>query len=96
MVRTGLVLLVLGVAYAGTLLVLTRLRSRRREQLLTDEHNAQVEREQEARAQEAQAHQYGQPGFDTYPPAGQTYPPADQTYPAAAQVYPASEPGPGR
>jgi len=84
-VRTGLVLLVLGVAYGATLLTLNRLRARRREQLLTDEHNAQVER-----AQEAQAHQYGQPGFDTPPPTTQVYPPP------AAQVYPVSEPGPGR
>ncbi|HEU0127553.1 MAG TPA: hypothetical protein VFQ48_02970, partial [Pseudonocardiaceae bacterium] len=84
-VRIGLILLVLGVAYGSTLLLLARLRARRREQLLTDEHNAQVER-----AQQVQAQQHGQPG-GAYPPAAQTYPPA------APQIYPVSEPpGPGR
>lgn len=86
-VRTGLVLLVLGVAYAATLLVLARLRSRRREQLLTDEHNAQVDR-----AQEAQAHQHGQPEYGQ-PEYGQ---PGFDAYPPAVQTYPVGEPGPGR
>ncbi|MFN2496803.1 MAG: hypothetical protein ABR608_12975 [Pseudonocardiaceae bacterium] len=92
-VRIGLILLVLGVAYGGTLLLLTRLRARRREQLLTDEHNAQVER-----AQQAQAQQHGQSGVGTYPPPAQTYPSTAQTYPPAApQTYPVSEPpSPGR
>jgi hypothetical protein len=80
-VRIGLILLVLGIAYGSTLLVLARLRARRRQQLLTDEHNAQVERAQ-------QAQQYGQPGAGAYPAA--------QTYPQAARIHPVSEPGPGR
>lgn len=91
-VRTGLVLLVLGMAYAATLLVLARLRARRRDQLLTDEHNAQVERAQQAQA----AQQYGQVDLGSYPPGEQPYPPTDQPYPPTAQVHPVGEPGPGR
>lgn len=90
-VRIGLVLLVLGVAYAGTLLMLTRLRARRREQLLIDEHNAALERSQQA---QAQAQQYGQPDSGTYPAATQDYPNAGGTYPPTTQVYPVGEPGP--
>jgi len=46
-VRTGLVLLVLGAAYGATLLMLARLRARRRQQLLIDERTAQLERMQQ-------------------------------------------------
>ena len=106
-IRTGLVLLVLGIAYGGILLLLTWLRARRREQLLTDKHDAQVDRAQQV---QVQAQQYGQPvagtyptdaqiyptDAQTYPPTAQTYPPTAQTYPSTAQTYPPTEPGHGR
>ncbi len=41
--KIGLVLLVLGAAHGGTMLALARIRSRRREQVLEDEMNAQFE-----------------------------------------------------
>ncbi|MGH3915482.1 MAG: hypothetical protein ACRDTC_19060 [Pseudonocardiaceae bacterium] len=52
-VRVGLVLLVLGAAYGGTLLLLTRLRERRRVQMSIDEHAEQ--------ARQHRAQQYGDP-----------------------------------
>ncbi|MGH4015507.1 MAG: hypothetical protein ACRDSL_16610 [Pseudonocardiaceae bacterium] len=83
-VRLGLVLLVLGAAYAGSLFVLARLRSRRQTQMLLDEQSAQAEQ-----ARQAWAQQYGQPGVDP----SHTHP---HTHPPAAQTYPVIEPGPGR
>lgn len=53
-VRLGLVLLVLGAAYAGTLLLLTRLRERRRVQMSIDE---QAEQARQHRAQQYGGHQ---------------------------------------
>ncbi len=41
--KIGIVLLVLGAAHGGTILVLARIRSKRQEQALTDEMNAQFE-----------------------------------------------------
>lgn len=64
-VRLGLVLLVVGVAYGGTLLVLTRLRARRRMQMRLDERASQAEQ-----ARQAQPPQYGPQGMDAqYPPS---------------------------
>lgn len=68
-VRLGLVLLVVGAAYAGTLFVLARLRARRRGQMLL------AEQEQSR----AQGQQYGQQGLggqypNTHPSAADTYP----------------------
>jgi protein-S-isoprenylcysteine O-methyltransferase Ste14 len=70
-VRVGLVLLVVGAAYGGALLVLTRLRARRRVQMLLDEKAAQAEQ-----ARQAQSQQYGHQGLGAQypPPAAQTYP----------------------
>lgn len=79
-VRIGLVLLVVGAAYGGTLLLLTKLRTRRRLQLVLEEEAMQVER-----ARQAQAPQYGQQG------PGAQYPPGPPS-----QTYPVIEPGPGR
>jgi hypothetical protein len=63
-VRLGLVLLVVGAAYGGTLLVLTRLRARRRVQLLLDER-ARL-------AEQAQATQFGHQGLGAQYPPGPT------------------------
>ncbi len=41
--KLGVILLVLGVAHGGTMLILARIRSRRREQDLADEMTAQIE-----------------------------------------------------
>ncbi|HEY2766381.1 MAG TPA: hypothetical protein VGJ13_20575 [Pseudonocardiaceae bacterium] len=65
-VKLGLVLLVLGAAHAGTLLVLTRLRARRRVQMLLDEKSAQAEQIRQARAQ-----QHGHQGLGAQPPTAQ-------------------------
>ncbi|MGH4026808.1 MAG: hypothetical protein ACRDRV_19725 [Pseudonocardiaceae bacterium] len=68
-VRVGLVLLVVGAAYGGTLLLLARLRARRRLQLLIEEETEQ--------ARHTQPPQYGHQGLGAqYPPGspGQTYP----------------------
>lgn len=52
--KLGLVLLVLGAAHGGTMLVLARIRSKRREQDLEDEMSAQLEHSRN------QQEQYGQ------------------------------------
>lgn len=77
--RLGLVLLVLGVAYAIALVVLARLRARRRMQMLLDERAAQAE--------QARAQQYG--GSD----ASAIHPGTQATYPGIPRTYPAREPG---
>lgn len=51
-VRVGLVLLVLGAAHAGTLLILARLRERRRIQLSLEEQAAEAEQARQDRAQQ--------------------------------------------
>ena len=79
-VRLGLVLLVVGAAYGGTLLLLTRLRTRRRMQMRLDARVMQAEQ-----AQQAQVPQYGPQGLGAQYPPGPT-----------AQTYPAPDPGPGR
>lgn len=79
-VRLGLVLLVVGAAYGGTLLVLTRLRARRRMQMRLDERASQAEQ-----ARQTQAPQYDHQG------PGAQYPPG-----TTARTYPLTEPGPGR
>ncbi|HEY2724366.1 MAG TPA: hypothetical protein VGI84_06745 [Pseudonocardiaceae bacterium] len=98
-VRLGFVLLVLGVVYAGTLLVLARLRKRRHEQMLLDEMNAQAEQARRARPQPFDAQGVGAPRAHTNPTAGQTYPgrAAYEGQPQSGQQptgeYPAIEPG---
>lgn len=92
-VRLGFVLLVLGGAHAGTLLVLARLRKRRHEQILLDEMNAQAEQARRGRAQPFDNKGIGSPRAHTNPAAGQT-----QTYPYSGQRsdpgdYPVIEPG---
>jgi len=57
--KIGLVLLVLGAAHGGTMLALARIRSRRREQVLEDEMNAQFE---------VGRHQQGKYPSGQYPP----------------------------
>jgi hypothetical protein len=72
-VKLGLVLLVLGAAHGGTLLALTRLRARRRLQMLLDEKSAQAEQ-----IRQVQAQQYGYQGLGAQqPPTAQTYPVPD-------------------
>lgn len=68
-VRLGLVLLVVGAAYAGTLFVLARLRARRRGQMLLAE-------QERSRAQGQQYGHQGQGGQypNTHPSAADTYP----------------------
>lgn len=98
-VRLGFVLLVLGAAHGGTLLVLARLRKRRQEQLLLDEMNAQAEQARRARPQPFDAQGVGAPRAHTNPTAGQTYPgrPDYEGQPQSGQQptgeYPAIEPG---
>jgi hypothetical protein len=67
--RLAFVLLVLGAAHAGTLLVLARLRRRRREQLLFDEMNAMAGEARRGSTQsDGQDHPDGQPrSGDGYP-----------------------------
>jgi hypothetical protein len=60
--RLAFILLVLGAAHAGTLLVLARLRRRRREQLLFDEMNAMAGDARRGGTQsDGQGHPDGQP-----------------------------------
>jgi cytochrome c biogenesis factor len=57
--KIGLVLLVLGAAHGGTMLVLARIRSRRQEQALAEEMNAQFEVSRQQQGQ-YRSGQYGQ------------------------------------
>lgn len=57
--KIGLVLLVLGAAHGGTMLALARIRSKRREQAMEDEINAQFEVGRQQRGQHPSG-QYGQ------------------------------------
>ena len=84
-VRLGLVLLVVGAAYGGTLLLLTRLRARRRMQMRFDDQAMQAEQ-----ARQAQALQYGPQEYGPQGLGGQ-YPPG-----STAQTHPVIEPGSGR
>jgi hypothetical protein len=72
-VKLGLVLLVLGIAHGSTLVLLTRLRTRRRLRMEYEEKAAQ--------AAEIQAQQYGQHSGPSTPPSPPSTGPA-QTYPA--------------
>jgi hypothetical protein len=84
-VRLGFVLLVLGGAHAGTLLVLARLRKRRHEQILLDEMNAQAEQARRGRAQPFDNQGIGSPRAYTNPSAGHTQSYAGQPYSGRTQ-----------
>lgn len=61
--KLGVVLLILGLAHGGTMLLLSRIRSKRREQELADEMSAQLEQSR---------HQYGHYPNDHYGPHAQS------------------------
>lgn len=82
-VKLGLVLLVLGAAYAATLSLLARLRARRRMQLLVEQNNAQTQ-------QYNQTQQYGRYGETEYYEGFGT--PGTQANPSTAEVHPVIEP----
>lgn len=93
-VRLGFVLLVLGAAHGGTLLLLARLRKRRHEQLLLDEMNAQAEQARRDRVRPRQG--IGAPRAYT-DPAAEASPthrgPTPHPPPDPGDTYPAIEPG---
>lgn len=95
-VRLGFVLLVLGAAHAGTLLVLARLRKRRHEQMLLDEMSAQAEHARRARTQPFDRQGVGAPRAHVKPTADPTAPQGDRPDPSRndpGDTYPAIEPG---
>ncbi len=71
--KIGVVLLVLGAAYGGTMLVLARIRSKRQEQALADEMNAQFE------VSRQQQGQYPSPKYDQHQYDQHMDTPRDQT-----------------
>lgn len=95
-VRLGLVLLVVGAAYGGTLLVLTRLRTRRRMQMRLDDRAMQAEQAMQAPPQHGHqglgAQYPNDPGPTAQTPTAQS--PTAQS--PMTQTYPGIEPGPGR